>query len=126
MRESAEEYTIPETDIIIPKETQLIIPVYAIHHDPDIYPESEIFDPDRFTPENIKSRHPFGFIPFGDGPRNCIGMRFALLELRIALAELLINFKFTVNEKTDKNLKLNPRDFVMTVCNGIWLNAEKI
>lgn len=126
IRQAAEDYKIPDTEIIIPKKTKVLIPVYAIHHDPDIYPEPEIFDPERFTPENIKSRHPFAYLPFGDGPRNCIGMRFAILEARIALSELLINYRFSVNDKTEKDLKLDPREFVLSIRDGIWLNAEKI
>lgn len=94
--------------------------------DPDIYPEPEIFDPDRFTQENINSRNQFSFLPFGDGPRNCIGMRFAILEARLGLAELVMNYKFTINDKTDKNPIMDPTDLLVTIKNGIWLNAEKI
>lgn len=53
-------------------------------------------------------------------------MRFAILEARIALSELLINYRFSVNDKTEKDLKLDPREFVLSIRDGIWLNAEKI
>lgn len=50
-----------------------MIPVFALHRDPEYYPNPDVFDPDRFTPENKKLRPPCTYLPFGDGPRNCIG-----------------------------------------------------
>ncbi|CAL1538437.1 unnamed protein product [Lymnaea stagnalis] len=73
----------------IPKGMVVLIPVYAFHTDPEIFPEPEKFDPERFTPDNKSSRHPFAHLPFGQGPRNCIGMRLALVELKIAIAAIL-------------------------------------
>ena len=52
---------------------KVYIPAFAIHRDPKIYPDPEVFDPERFNEENINSRHSSLFLPFGDGPRNCIG-----------------------------------------------------
>ncbi|CAG0891859.1 unnamed protein product [Darwinula stevensoni] len=67
------------------------IPVYAMHHDPDSYPDPEAFRPDRFARDG--PRPPQGtYLPFGAGPRNCIGMRFALEEAKIGLATLLRSF----------------------------------
>lgn len=67
------DYTFSGTKITIPKGQQVFIPVYAIQMDPEIYPNPQVFDPERFTGDNAKSRHPMFFLPFGDGPRNCIG-----------------------------------------------------
>jgi cytochrome P450 family 6 len=52
---------------------KVFIPVYAIQRDPDIYPDPDTFDPERFEEENIKQRSSSFYLPFGDGPRNCIG-----------------------------------------------------
>lgn len=57
----------------IPKNTHIHIHIYDLHHNPDIYPDPEKFEPDRFLPENTLKRHPFAYLPFSGGPRNCIG-----------------------------------------------------
>lgn len=59
---------------IIPKGVEIVILFYALHHDATLYPEPDVFNPDRFTAENIQSRHPYAFCPFSAGPRSCIGM----------------------------------------------------
>lgn len=72
-RESVESYTFKNTKVSIPKRTKVWIPVYAFHHNPNIYPEPEKYNPERFDEQTKKMRHPMHYLPFGDGPRNCIG-----------------------------------------------------
>ena len=72
-RKSLEDYTFSEINVTIPKDTKIWIPVYAIHRDPKFYPNPETFDPERFDEKAVKSRHPMHYLPFGNGPRNCIG-----------------------------------------------------
>ena len=64
---------INKESILIEKGTKILIPVQGLHHDPQYFPDPERFDPDRFSPDN-KMYIPSGvYLPFGDGPRNCIG-----------------------------------------------------
>lgn len=72
-RQCVKDYTIPGTKTVIEKNTVVFVPVVGLHKDPDYYPDPEKFDPDRFSEENRASRHPFVHLPFGEGPRNCIG-----------------------------------------------------
>ena len=70
------------------------VPTFAIHYNPELYPNPEVFDPDRFSPEEKANRDPLSFMPFGAGPRNCIGMKLAELEIKTVLAFLLRHYRF--------------------------------
>nr|CAD7577546.1 unnamed protein product [Timema californicum] len=105
-------YQIPDTNVNIDKEIKVVIPVYAIHHDPKYYPDPEKFDPKRFSPENIKSQSSCTYLPFGEGPRNCIGLRFGLMQVKVGLTALLSKYKFSVCEKTSIPLTFNPISFI--------------
>ncbi|XP_052782645.1 cytochrome P450 3A2-like isoform X2 [Mya arenaria] len=89
-----------------PADTMIMYNIYMIHHDPKHYPEPEKFKPERFLPEEKAKRDPFTFIPFGHGPRNCIGMRLALLEAKIALVSTLRKVKFFQVTETEVPLEV--------------------
>ncbi|XP_015121012.1 cytochrome P450 4C1 isoform X1 [Diachasma alloeum] len=76
----------------IPEGSTINIETFDTHRDPHYWPRPNVFDPDRFLPENSAGRHPFAYIPFSAGTRNCIGKHFAMLELKTTLAGLLRNF----------------------------------
>lgn len=83
------------------KKGQIItVPIYALHHDPDLYPNPEEFDPERFNDENKKLRESVAFLPFGAGPRNCVGMRFAVVEIKLLLATILSKYRFSTCSQT--------------------------
>lgn len=96
--------------------------------DPEFYPNPEVFDPDRFTAEAVRQRNPLTFLPFGDGPRNCIGLRFGMMQVRIGLVTLLRNFQFSINaERTLHPLRLSKKDFILTPEGGVlWLDVVKL
>nr|CAD7409335.1 unnamed protein product [Timema poppensis] len=87
-----------EDDIIIknytiPAGTDVNVVPTHIHRNPRIYPDPEVFNPDRFSKESSQERHPFAYLPFSAGPRNCIGQRFALLEEKAVLSTVLRHFQ---------------------------------
>lgn len=126
-RITKEDYNIPNTKIVIEKGMGVIIPIYGIHHDPEIYPKPEVYDPDRFSPGEVEKRHQFAFLPFGEGPRICIGMRFAVIEVKIALVKILTNFDFKLDRsKTSVPLKISPSKIVLSPDEGIIIDFKKI
>ena len=95
-------------DITLKKDTVVIVPSYAIHHCPDYYPDPEKFDPNRFMPENKHLLVPNTYMPFGQGPRNCIGMRFAYQELNLCLARLALKYQFHLTPNTPTKMTFSP------------------
>ena len=93
------------TDVIngyeIPPNTNVIMPIYVVHHDTQIWENPNEFIPERFSFDNLKEKHKFAYFPFGGGPRLCIGNNFAIQEMQIALCMFLQKFDIIV----DKNFK---------------------
>ncbi|NXA81921.1 CP3AD protein, partial [Thryothorus ludovicianus] len=93
--------------VTIPKGVVVTIPPYVLHRDPDYWPNPDEFRPERFSKENKESIDPYTYLPFGAGPRNCIGMRFALLILKVAIVSLLQHFTFQTCKETQIPIKLS-------------------
>ncbi|XP_055697206.1 probable cytochrome P450 6a14 [Phlebotomus papatasi] len=126
LRVATNDYQVPGTNHVLKKGMSVIVPVYAIQRDPEIYPNPERFDPDRFTEENIKNRHPYAWLPFGEGPRNCIGMRFGLMQTRVGLATIINKYRVNVTQKTPIPMSLNSRFAFVTPASGMWLKLERL
>ncbi|XP_068240580.1 cytochrome P450 3A41-like [Palaemon carinicauda] len=92
----SKDYRIPGTDLTVPKALSVQVPVYAIHHDEKFWPEPEVFKPERFLPENKNDLTNYTYMPFGLGPRNCLAMRFAQMEAKVALAKLVLAAELTL------------------------------
>ncbi|XP_066111376.1 thromboxane-A synthase isoform X3 [Saccopteryx bilineata] len=84
----------------IPAGTVVEMAVGALHHDPEHWPRPEAFDPKRFTAEAQRSRRPFTYLPFGGGPRSCLGVRLGLLEVKLTLLHVLREFRFEACPET--------------------------
>ena len=75
-RMAMENYRIPDSNLVIEKGTPLFIPLLGLHYDSKYYSNPDVFDPERFSKENKQSLNPHVYMPFGAGPRNCIGKIF--------------------------------------------------
>jgi cytochrome P450 family 6 len=125
-RRCNEDYKIPNTDIVLKKGVDLIISISGLHYDPEYYPNPEVFDPERFSGENKNSRPAFTWIPFGEGPRACIGLRFALLQSKVGLVTLLKNYNIKLNQNTKLPLKFEKLTFITITEGRIWFDVERI
>ncbi|KAG8222560.1 hypothetical protein J437_LFUL016761 [Ladona fulva] len=108
-RVCTQEYRNKEHDLVIPKGMHVLIPVYTIHQNPIHYPDPEKFDPERFSDEAKKNRPSFTYMPFGEGPRMCIGMRFGLMQVKVGLFSVLSKLRFFLPEEF-KHMRSSPLD----------------
>ncbi|XP_054162169.1 uncharacterized protein LOC128960123 [Oppia nitens] len=105
-RKTIDDYKLGNTGITLYKGQQIEIPIYAIHHSEEFFTNPYEFNPERFMPENRHNIIPYTYLPFGAGPRNCIGMRFALLEAKLVLVDIIEKYRFFSTDKTDNPLKI--------------------
>ncbi|XP_074533734.1 thromboxane-A synthase [Halichoeres trimaculatus] len=108
----------------LPKGLTIEIPAGFLHYDPEHWPEPEKFIPERFTPEAKAGRHPFVYLPFGAGPRNCVGMRLAQLEIKMALVRLFQRFSIVACSETKVPLELKSSS-TLGPKNGIFVKLKK-
>ncbi|MEM7368537.1 MAG: cytochrome P450 [Bacteroidota bacterium] len=90
----------------IRKKYQILMSSYALHRNPRYWQEPDRFEPDRFSPEKVKERHRFAYLPFGGGPRFCIGNNFALMEMQLVL--VMISQRFRIDLVPDHPVKMEP------------------
>ncbi|XP_052751007.1 cytochrome P450 4C1-like [Galleria mellonella] len=86
----------------IPAGTECLIFIFDLHRREDLYKNALTFDPDRFLPENSVDRHPYAYIPFSAGPRNCIGKKFAIMEMKSATSAIIRRFKLEAITKPEE------------------------
>ncbi|XP_075557335.1 cytochrome P450 9e2-like isoform X2 [Dermacentor variabilis] len=124
-RRCARDYT--HNGNTIPAGSSVLIPSYHLSHDPTFWEEPEKFDPDRFSTENKGQVDPIVYQPFGQGPRNCIGMRFAQLEMKLTMAKTLAKYKFVLDDRhvNEKSLEIGSSFIFAYPQNGIWLKVEE-
>ncbi|KAF5271173.1 hypothetical protein FQR65_LT17688 [Abscondita terminalis] len=114
-----------EKPLLIEKDTMVIIPVVGVHHDPEYYPNPEVFDPERFNDDNKHNIKPYSYLPFGIGPRICIASRFALMENKALMFHLLSKFEIVRTKKTPFPLQVAKGSITFTAEGGFWLGLKR-
>ncbi|KAL8604238.1 hypothetical protein ACOMHN_014806 [Nucella lapillus] len=105
-------YTVPEG-------VSVVVFASAIHRDPRWFPEPDRFDPDRFLPENSTRRHPYAYIPFSAGLRNCIGQKFALLEEKSVLSAIFRRFRVKPSQTREELLPVG--ELILRPHKGLYI-----
>lgn len=122
-RKCTADYNIPDSPHTIERGTRIFIPTYSYHHDPEYYPNPEEFNPDRFKSIPGQKKDDSLYLPFGGGPRICIGVRFAEMQVKTILSMLIANYEFTLNEKM-KHSHQYAKHFVGLHFRELWLNVK--
>ncbi|XP_012288645.1 probable cytochrome P450 6a14 [Orussus abietinus] len=106
--------------------TRILIPVHDLHKDPEYWTDPESFDPDRFSAEEKQNRPKFVFLPFGEGPRMCVGMRLAMMQMKICLTTLLLEYSFQLANRTKVPLEIAPSNFLSVPKHGVWVRLRPL
>ncbi|CAG2056479.1 unnamed protein product [Timema podura] len=125
-RMTLRDYKIPGTNIVLEKGTSVFIPLLGFHNDPKYFPNPKEFNPERFTLENRKSIPNYAYMPFGEGPRKCIGMRFGLITVKTGLVHLLSKFEVRPCQQTLIPLVLDKTATMLTTADTLPLTFSLI
>ncbi|CAB3222872.1 unnamed protein product [Arctia plantaginis] len=126
LRRCTKPYTFPDLNFSIDKDTRVLIPLQSIHNDPKYFKDPEVFRPERFSPDEFDSSKKFVYLPFGDGPRACIGERMGLMQSLAGLAAVLSCFTVSPAPETLRHPVVNPQSsIVQSVLNGLPLLFQK-
>jgi cytochrome P450 family 9 len=99
----------------------ILVPAGALHRHPTYWPDPDKFDPERFSDVNKGNIVPFTYMPFGLGPRNCIGSRFALMEAKAIFYYILLNFRIEKSTKMAYPIKLKTSSIAFQGVDGMWV-----
>jgi len=112
----------PFSDFVIPKGMPIIIPVHAIQRDPKNFENPNEFDPEHFSAKNKDNIKPYTFIPFGGGPRACIGERLGVMQTKIGLINFLKNHYVEPSDSTPRIMEFEKKSFLLQAKGGVILN----
>ncbi|KXJ70812.1 hypothetical protein RP20_CCG022414 [Aedes albopictus] len=115
----------PFHDFVVPNKMPVLVPIYAIHRDPKYFPDPLCFNPERFSKENIDSIVPCSFMPFGVGPRTCLGSHFGTLQIKVALVRLLSRYRIVRSESTPELLTYRKNAFTLHSNEGLYADLER-
>lgn len=111
--------------LVIEPGTMLWLSILGIQTDPEYYPEPDKFDPERFSEKGKIGRHPQTYLPFGEGPRNCVGMRFALLQSKVAIVQFVKDHMITLPEG-EEDMEFSKQGLLLFASCPIRVKVKKI
>ncbi|KAJ8967929.1 hypothetical protein NQ314_002570 [Rhamnusium bicolor] len=115
-----------EKPVHIEKGTVVMIPIFGLHRDAQYYPDPERFDPERFSEQNKDNLNTNSYLPFGAGPRGCIGNKISLLQVKTIFYHVLTHFEVVPCRETRIPIELN-RKSITLMCEGkVWLGLKPI
>ncbi|XP_045520535.1 cytochrome P450 6B5-like [Pieris brassicae] len=117
-RASPKDCSLPGVNGTIKTGTRITIPIHALHMDEMYFDNPEEFDPKRFSNESSQPRHKYAYIPFGEGPRKCIGARFGTLNTMVGLAAILHKYNIKPSQSTRKNIRPNRAAYLIQFIDG--------
>ncbi|XP_074095282.1 putative cytochrome P450 6a17 isoform X2 [Cotesia typhae] len=123
VRKAAQDYKLPESNVILPAGTLILVPAFSIHHDEEHFPNSEFFDPERFK---IDKKPSVAYIPFSDGPRSCIGVKIAIYLSAVGLISVLKHFRVSPSKFLEIPYTIEKSAFLLSASGGINLKFEPI
>ncbi|KAG7503777.1 hypothetical protein JOB18_044750 [Solea senegalensis] len=113
-------------DRTVPEGAICLVSIYGTHHNPTVWTDPHEYNPLRFDPATTTSRASHAFIPFSSGPRNCIGQKFALAELRVVVALTLLRFRLTLGLNPSGGGVRRLPQLVLRAEGGLWLQLEPL
>nr|WCC58057.1 cytochrome P450 [Pharsalia antennata] len=125
-RRCNENYKIPGTGLTIEKGMPVYIPLMALHYDEKYFPEPEKYDPERFSENNTHNTNGLYYMPFGEGPRVCIGERFGMLGVKVGLSHILSEFVVERAPETPVPVKFEPKSFLLQSTVGLPLRFREL
>jgi len=123
-RHAMRDYKLPDSNIFLKKGDGISFNARFLHRLPEHWSHPDEFYPEHFSKEEKANRNPYVFQSFGQGPRACIGMRFALLEAKVAVMAVMKRFSFTPGTKTITPLDIDPNNDLAYPKGGLWVNVE--
>lgn len=127
-RTCVKDYKIPGTDKVIEKGIDVLIPIFALHRDGKYYENPNKYDPERFNEENVIGKNQVNrpYYAFGDGPRNCIGMRLGKMQTKVGMVVMLQKFRYELEDRLkNKELEFDPKAFLLSPLGGLKLYVSK-
>uniref|UniRef100_F6X025 Cytochrome P450 family 4 subfamily X member 1 n=1 Tax=Macaca mulatta TaxID=9544 RepID=F6X025_MACMU len=121
-RDLSKPLTFPD-GCTLPAGITVVLSIWGLHHNPAVWKNPKVFDPLRFSQENCDQIHPYAYLPFSAGSRNCIGQQFAMIQLKVAIALILLHFRVTPDPTRPPTFS---NHFILKPKNGMYLHLKKL